>query len=77
MRFFAIAVGAPNDVWITMGGQTYPFDPTWLTSTNPDTNAWIPRNMGTQMPVIDVGVDGHLWGIGAGGRVFRWLGLRS
>ena len=66
----SLAVGAPNDVWITTGGATYRYD-----STNAGT-PWKVVNMGTFMPIMSVGVDGHLWGIGPDGRIHRWLGLR-
>jgi hypothetical protein len=70
----SLTVGAPNDVWITTNGTTYQFDQRWLNDKN--VAPWISRNMGTQMPVIDVGIDGHLWGIGTDGRIHRLLGLR-
>lgn len=69
-RVDSVTVGAPNDVWITYDGGTFHYDPT------NEQSPWKPMNMGTVMTVLDVGVDGHLWGISADGRVHRWLGLR-
>ncbi|MEI9885792.1 MAG: hypothetical protein WDN08_04690 [Rhizomicrobium sp.] len=43
----SLAVGAPNDVWITTNGTTFQFDARWLEDSNVD--PWISRNMGTQM----------------------------
>jgi hypothetical protein len=65
----SLTVGAPNDVWITYSGKTYRYD----ASNN---SSWTEVNMGTFMPIMSVGVDGHLWGIGPDGRINRWLGLR-
>jgi hypothetical protein len=70
----SLAVGAPNDVWITYDGGTYHFDMRSRTDSN--IPAWQPKNMGVFTPIMDVGVDGHLWGIAADGRIHRWLGLR-
>ena len=70
----SLAVGAPNDVWITYDGGTYHFDARSQTDSN--VPAWQPKNMGVFTPIMDVGVDGHLWGITADGRIHRWLGLR-
>jgi hypothetical protein len=70
----ALTVGAPNDVWITYDGGIFHFD----TRSQTDSNVppWQPKNMGVFTPIMDVGVDGHLWGIAADGRIHRWLGLR-
>jgi len=70
----ALAVGAPNDVWITYDGGIFHFDKASQTDSN--VPAWQPKNMGVFTPIMDVGVDGHLWGITADGRIHRWLGLR-
>jgi hypothetical protein len=65
----SLTVGAPNDVWITTGGQTFRYNANV-------SGAWEQVNMGTFMPIMSVGVDGHMWGIGPDGRIYRWLGLR-
>ncbi|MDB4936414.1 MAG: hypothetical protein JWP87_3386 [Labilithrix sp.] len=69
-----LTVGAPNDVWITYDGGVFHFDKRSQTDNN--VPAWQPKNMGVFTPIMDVGVDGHLWGITSDGRIHRWLGLR-
>ncbi len=70
----SITVGAPNDVWITYDGGIFHFDKRSQTDNN--VPPWQPKNMGVFTPIMDVGVDGHLWGITSDGRIHRWLGLR-
>lgn len=70
----SLAVGAPNDVWITYDGGIFHFDKRSQTDSN--VPPWQPKTMGVFTSIMDVGVDGHLWGITADGRIHRWLGLR-